>query len=90
MGRKVYGAWLQVADDGWKRTWAKPFAALAVIEPVWPEVSSWRSPEPVRRVVDVDREHVARAHEEVVDWFGVKVAARRPSGLGGACGARSS
>ena len=41
IGRNVYGDWMHVVEVGSKRIWAKPFAALAVIEPVWPVVRSW-------------------------------------------------
>jgi hypothetical protein len=34
IGRKVYGNWWHVAEAGSNMIWAKPFASLAVIEPL--------------------------------------------------------
>src|SRR5262245_22972008 len=43
IGWNAYGCMVQVLAPGWKSPSAKPFAMLAVIEPVSPVVTSWMS-----------------------------------------------
>src|SRR6266496_2412840 len=41
IGWNAYGASVHVLASGWNSGCANPFATLAVIDPVWPVVSSW-------------------------------------------------